>query len=358
MQVTFDGDTLVKAKFSASSHHLKNSLCSMPSEAFHVVNSRHTDLTVSGFTRRNYRDSIPIEIVNLIKCFYSLWIKGRLSSEAIQKLPTLKQQQTFEIANLNLTVQGAKLKVTFVGQQNPLAWNCDTFHVGLRVRFPADIQYISGIFAVGYNGGLFLGKWVRSCKSFTLISELQRNIRISELKKSSDFVVMGYVNIMQIKWMSPTGNLNFDITPPFKRSGRHHLSLNKQDICELRGNRVISKTRDGEWSYRIERFHFGHRHFGEGFRLRGNPLFLPVDAVWMDFEWTVRHKITGKRYRKVVQSLTGELVANANLKVDDLTIETNIEIEIEYQIKELYREGREQTRIPIEKCDWKKYNVI
>ena len=287
-------------------------------------------MTVSGFIRQNHRNLLPMALCNLIVSFYSLLIKKRLSNEQLQKLNELERGEIMNIPLFRFRFKDAKMHAVLQARR----YNFGGLRLDFMIEIPDEVHYIAGYFAADYNTNCACRRWRAFWRPRT--SFKRWDYTVSSLEECKELFVIGFVDIDQIKWKDEIQR-DFDIIRmhPLTESGRHHLSINEADLHALRSDRIILKTKEG-WEFWIKTFPWGHRHYGKGVQLRGKPSFLPLDVSRLEYEWTVRHQVTGKRYKKKVENMDYRSVVNANLKVDDLENETKIEIDIEYQIKKMF----------------------
>ena len=306
------------------------------------MDTQYLDLMVRGFARHHHQHSTPVVILDLIKSFYSLWIKHRLSRGQLEKL-TVNETIVFPIHRI--MISGTVIEVHM-----DVAWNCRELQSSLTVDFPSNMDFIAGTFAVGFDEDTANRYgWVRLPWTQSFIEKI--HMSLEELKSLNDLFVVGYWDITQIQWDDEQIQ-DFDITPCTLTSGRHRWVIGDEELHNLRSGQKILKTPDQRWEFSVDTFEDDVSFDVDGLVLQANHSFVPLSVSRMECQWNVRYQIDGKKHCVTVNRQTRKFTIH--LKVEDLENKSRIEFDIAYEFTNLYDfEG-----IEINKGEWIKHKVI
>ena len=318
-----------------------------------VVDSRHPELTVCGYVRKNYRCSIPVAILHLMESFYSLWIKHRVSSEQLQWLKEgfqrlkslngmegLGEESDIRFHVYSLPMKGFRMEVVLKAfmdniEGEALLW--------LAMNPSPEMDFMAGNLAVAYDGDhAARSHWERTSEGMCM-ETYGRCFRESDVQNLDDLSISAYIDITQIKWKDQEKE-DFDITPTLKGCGRHQWLIDDDIITTLDADSddiaVVHCQSQNGWTIDI------YRSFGEqGLEIGIYPSFKPINVDSVLVEMTVQWEIDGKRH--CFKGVGGNRkVFDVGLTFDD--IQSKMELIFEWKIVGV--KGMNNQDIPV--LDW------
>lgn len=292
-----------------------------------VVDSRHPCLTVHGFARENYRDSIPHDIASLMESYYSLWMKVHLTTEQLQKLQRLtRNSEDVHIPLHSFMINGVRLKMFLRGRIGRYRNPRDI--LVLEFAFSPPIKYMIGDIAWGCDEvDTYRCWWMRH--PITPKTDLSDHSDALVFRRRSELTINGYFDIHQIKWEDEDKE-DFDIMPLLNWNGEQIWLIDDDKVTELHSAGKISCRSVDGWTFSITRSYYQKE--------KGNlwmgciPPFLPLNVANLITEMDVRYQVNGKirKFQGIDKCYRNDYGFKTGITTND--IQSNMKFVIKWRI--------------------------